>query len=46
MTNKMMTVEQYNAKSKALMEANKKANAGKPEKPPVKPTGYKPAKKK
>ena len=35
--NKMMTTEEYNKKSKALMEENKRANAGKPMKPAAKP---------
>lgn len=40
--NKMMTTEEYNKKSKALMEENKRANAGKPKKSAAKPAPHTP----
>ena len=37
-SNRMMTKEEYDKKCKALMEENRRANAGKPKKPAAKPT--------
>lgn len=41
-SNRMMTVEEYDKKCKALMESNKRANAGKPKKPAAKPAQHDP----
>lgn len=41
-SDRMMTKEEYDKKCKALMEENRRANAGKPKKPAAKPTPHVP----